>query len=100
MEVDLKALRAKLQWSQNDLAHFLRVADTTVNRWETGAREPTGRLKDDLHTLAAIVHTSERATEAIQAAARRGETIRTLVVKALERLGEQDTKGKEAKRGK
>ena len=85
MKVDVKALRTRLAWSQSDLAKFMCIADSTVARWEAGDRIPTGRTGDD---LASLDNVTTRATPALLKAftdaARRGETVRSLMTKALE----------------
>lgn len=44
-------LRAKLNYSQTDLANNLGVSFSTVNRWEKGYREPTVIAKEKLRQL-------------------------------------------------
>ena len=44
-QLNLVRLREALGWRQEDLAQRLDVAQETVSRWETGAREPRGKLR-------------------------------------------------------
>lgn len=85
--IDVKALRATLGWSQTDLARFLVVADSTIARWESGDRTPTGRSGDDLEALGRVLDgaTTEKV-QAVKDAASRGETVKTLVASAIENL--------------
>jgi transcriptional regulator with XRE-family HTH domain len=86
--VDVKALRARLEWSQTELARFLCVADSSVARWESGEREPTGAGGADLRALEAVtLKSTPKGLAAIKEAAARGKTIRSLTYEALENLG-------------
>ena len=37
---DVRDLRVRLGWSQEQLAQYLRVAQRTVSQWETGKSKP------------------------------------------------------------
>lgn len=53
---EIKALRERLQLTQEVFARILGVSFATVNRWENGKTEPTGdyaRVLQTLHQLAA-----------------------------------------------
>lgn len=47
----IKQLRDKMIMSQTELADFLEVAFSTVNRWETGMYAPTIKAKRKLAPL-------------------------------------------------
>src|SRR6185437_13912508 len=48
----LRAIRAKLNLSQEQLAERLKVSFATVNRWEGGANEPQKAARDVIAALA------------------------------------------------
>ncbi len=48
---DVKALRAKLNVSQKDLALTMNVSVDTVKSWEKGRRNPTGLASKILHLI-------------------------------------------------
>ncbi len=47
----IRKLRAKLNISQTELAAFLGVSFTSVNRWEKGHHQPTVIAKEKLKQL-------------------------------------------------
>jgi len=44
-------LRSILNWSQTDLAKYLKTSLVSVNRWEKGHHEPTVIMKEKLKEL-------------------------------------------------
>ena len=48
---DIKKFREKKKLTQQQLAAILNVSVTTVSRWETGAKQPTGTSKAILAVL-------------------------------------------------
>ncbi|MBM4255717.1 MAG: helix-turn-helix domain-containing protein [Deltaproteobacteria bacterium] len=60
----IKALRTRLQLTQEAFARILGVSFATVNRWENGKAEPTGDYSRVLYTLQQLV-TNEEAGNAI-----------------------------------
>jgi len=47
----IRRLRAKLNMSQTELANFIGVSFSSVNRWEKGHHEPTIIAKEKLKQL-------------------------------------------------
>jgi transcriptional regulator with XRE-family HTH domain len=47
----LRKLRARLNFSQEDLAKLLNVSFSSINRWENGHHEPTIISKEKLKEL-------------------------------------------------
>ena len=39
---DVKAIREKLRFSQNEFAHLIGVSANTIQNWEQGRRKPEG----------------------------------------------------------
>ena len=46
---DVKAIRKKLNVSQNDFALMIGISKSTLQNWEQGRREPDGPAKALLH---------------------------------------------------
>lgn len=84
MSVNVADLRNKLGWSQSELARFLGVADATVNRWEQGKRAATGPSGQALEAVSDVAATAD-GVRRLQDAARRGDTMRSLLRRALEK---------------
>jgi len=49
--MDIKALRKEYGYTQRKLAHLLEVDITTVQKWESGDRNPGRRSQKDLDKL-------------------------------------------------
>jgi type I restriction enzyme M protein len=89
----LRAIRAKLNLSQEQLAERLGVSFATVNRWEGGSNLPQKAAREVIAALAneAGVETDEEATESTEPAAgvtrrRRASTAATPSTKPMEQM--------------
>ena len=56
----IKRLRDKLFFSQQDMADYLNVSFSSVNRWENGHYEPTIKTKRKIHELCVEYDIKER----------------------------------------
>lgn len=50
----LKKIRSERNWTQEELAKKLGIAPFSVHRWETGVREPRGRLRKKLEKVTGV----------------------------------------------
>jgi type I restriction enzyme M protein len=89
----LRAIRAKLNLTQEQLAERLGVSFATVNRWEGGSNVPQKAAREVIAALAyeAGVETDEEATESTEPAAgvtrrRRASTAATPSTKPMEQM--------------
>jgi len=51
MEYNIKELRTKLGWNQEQLARYLNTTIATVSRWENNVYKPGRQLQEKLDKL-------------------------------------------------
>ncbi len=79
-DVDVRALRARLGWSQVDMARFLGMSESSLQRWESGTCKPTGAVSELLNAINLASRNDANAAHLKELAAN-GETFRTLLRK-------------------
>lgn len=81
-------MRARLEWSQSELARFLCVADSTVARWESGERKATGPIAEVIYALDLASKVSANNVERLKRLAKDGETFRSMLKKFFDQAFE------------
>ena len=91
----IRALRAKLHLSQEELAQRLNVSFATVNRWENGKAQPQGTARDAIKALIEeaggdqlVLRAADEVTEDAQPRRRKRGTARSAVLshKSMEQM--------------
>ena len=82
----LKHLRAKLEFSQEELANRLGVAFSTLNRWENGRSTPRGKAKQAIADLMAEVGFDSSRTVSNKRQRRRASREDLLTTKSMEQM--------------
>jgi type I restriction enzyme M protein len=93
--ITVRDLRAKLKFSQEELAQQLNVSFATVNRWENGKAQPQGAARDAINKLLEevgdeplVLRTIDEAADSGQPRRRKRGTARSAVLstKSMEQM--------------